>query len=184
MRRMLTALALALAAAAVITSAAAAKEMSVSISTAGPSATEPGEPWPAKLLVHGEPDILAEATPGVMIEGPRGATRTFAAERTGTRAPDGQLVYRVNVVFPSEGRWHYTIVDGVTDRAYEGGYVQVGTPETAAASAAPSGSSPIAAGAGEDDFPVWPLVSGLLVVGLMGAASILVVRRRGPSPTP
>ncbi|MBD0290501.1 MAG: hypothetical protein ICV74_04525 [Thermoleophilia bacterium] len=181
---MLTALALAVTAAAAITSAAAAKEMSVSISSGGPSPTDPGEPWRAELLVHGEPDILAEATPGITIEGPGGATRTFAAKPTGTQAPDGQLVYRVNVVFPSEGRWHYTLVDGVTERAYEGGYVQVGTPAAAAPTASPREPSPAAAATGEDDFPVWPLISGLLVVGLIGAGSILVLRRGGPSPTP
>ncbi|MDQ3891217.1 MAG: hypothetical protein M3312_11805 [Actinomycetota bacterium] len=158
--------------------------MSVSISSSGPSRTNAGKAWPVKLLVHGESDMLAEATPGIAIDGPGGAKQTFAAKRTGRRAPDGQLVYRVEVVFPSNGRWHYTIVDGVTDRAYEGGYVQVGPPATPASATKPP--APSLAGAGTDDahFPFWPLVFGILAVGLTAAASLLALRRGRPSPTP
>jgi hypothetical protein len=184
MRRTLIFLGLALATAAALASAATAKEMSVSISSSGPSRTEAGKRWPVKLLVHGESDMLAEATPGITIDGPGGARQTFAARKTGRRAPDGQLVYRVQVAFPSNGRWHYTIVDGVTDRAYEGGYVQVGSPATPAPATKPPAASFAAAGSDDGDFPVWALVFGIFAVGLTGAASLLALRRGRPSPTP
>jgi hypothetical protein len=186
MRRLLTALALGLVAVAVLAGPAAAKEMSVSLSGGGPpSNTDPGEPWNARLLVHGEPDILAEATPGIFIRNDdTGETRTFDARRTGRRAADGQLIYRVRVVFPSEGGWSYTLIDGVTDRAYEGSYVQVGdAPPAEEAAPETSRPSPAAAPADDDSFPLWPVLGGIGAFVLAAGAAVVVLRQRRPQPT-
>jgi len=184
MRRLLTATALTLVALAAVAGPAAAKEMSVSLSGGGPpSNMDPGEPWNVRLLVYGEPDMLAQATPGISIRnGDSGETKTFDARRTGKRAPDGQLIYRARVIFPSEGGWTYTLIDGVTDRAYEGGYVQVGD---APAEAAPEASRPTPAAAPADDgsFPVWPVLAGVGAFLLAAAAALVVVRQRRPQPT-
>jgi hypothetical protein len=185
MRRLLTALLPALVAVTVLAGPAAAKEMSVSLAGGGPPPNiDPGEPWNARLLVHGEPDILAQATPGIRIRNDdTGEARTFDARRTSRRAADGQLIYRVRVVFPSEGGWSYTLIDGVTDRAYEGSFIQVG--DAPAAEAAPEASrpSPAAAPASDDSFPLWPVLAGIGAFLLAGAAAIVVVRQRRPQPT-
>ena len=183
MRRLLTATALTLLAAAALAAAAAAKEMSVSLA-AGPPSLGPGEPWNAELLVHGEPDMLAEATPGITIRnGASGEGRTFGAKATGKRAPDGQLVYRARVVFPSDGRWSYALVDGVTDREYDAGTVQIGEPATAPAT--PANPAPAPAASAADDgrsFPAWPLVlGGVLLVAAAGTALVVRHRRLEPS---
>jgi hypothetical protein len=184
MKRTMTAFALAAIAAATLTAPAAAKEMSVALATSPPT-LGPGEPWNAKLLVHGVPDILSEAAPGITIRGPGGEERTFTARRTGKRAADGQLLYRAKVVFPSEGRWSYQLLDGVTDRAYEGGTVTIGdgtapaaAPSAPADEAAPA-QAPVPAGAATSDgaFPLWPLLGGLLLVGVAAGGTLVLVRR-------
>jgi hypothetical protein len=185
MRRLLIATALTLVALAALAGPAAGKDMSVSLSGGGPpSNIDPGEPWNARLLVHGEPEILAEATPGITIRNDdTGETRTFDARRTGKRAPDGQLIYRVRVVFPSEGGWSYTLIDGVTDRAYEGSYVQVGDAPPAEAAPETSRPSPAAAPADDDSFPLWPVLGGIGAFLLAAGAALVVVRQRRPQPT-
>ena len=183
MRRLLTATALTLVAAATLAGPAAAKDMSVSLAGGGPPTLDPGEPWNAQLLVHGEPDILAEATPGITIRNrDNGESRTFDARWTGRRAPDSQLIYRARVVFPSEGAWTYTLIDGVTDREYEGGYVRIGD---VPAEAAPEASRPSPAAAPADDgsFPIWPVLAGVGAFLLAAAAALVVVRQRRPQPT-
>jgi hypothetical protein len=180
MRRLLSATVLLLAAAALLASSAAAKEMSVSLGS-GPPADPPGPggTWTADLLIHGEPDILSQATPGIAIRNmDSGETHTYAAKPTGKRAPDGQLLYRVGVEFPSEGLWRYTLIDGITDREYEGGTVQIGEP----AAAAPPQAKPVSPAAEGTSLPLWPLALGgsLLVLAAVGAA--LAVRHRRPHP--
>lgn len=188
MRRASTLFGVAILAGALAT-AAAAKEMSVSLSGGAPVKMDPGEPWNASLLVHGEPDILGEATPGISIRSSGGEERTFPARATGRRAPDGQLIYRVTVVFPSEGRWTYQLLDGVSERAYEGGLVTVGepaasaapqapaSPAPSAAPQAPASPAPAAATAGDDSFPLWPLAGGLLAAAAAALAAVVLVRR-------
>lgn len=190
MKRTMTAFALAAIAAATLTGAAAAKEMSVALASSPPT-LGPGEPWNAKLLVHGVPEMLAEATPGITIRGPGGEERAFTARRTGKRAADGQLLYAARVVFPSEGRWSYQLLDGVTDRAYEGGIVTIGdatvpaaAPNAPAGEAAPApkgapAQAPVRTGAATSDgaFPVWPLLGGLLLVGVAAGGALVLVRR-------
>ena len=158
---------------------ATAKDMSVSLSSGGPPALGPGEPWTADLLVHGEPDILAEATPGITFRNSgTGETRTFEARPTGKRAPDGQLIYHARVVIDEEGRWQWGLIDGVTDRLYEGGLVVVGEPAVESPSA--PASDPAVAPAASDDggTPAWPFVLAGGVVFLLGAAALLARRAR------
>jgi hypothetical protein len=177
MRRLLTATALTLVIAAAFAATAAAKEMSVALA-AGPPTLDAGEPWSAELLIHGEPDILREATPGITIDNGSGEQRTFTAKPTGKRAPDGQLIYRVRVAFPAEGRWTYELIDGVSDRAYEGGQLTVGSPASEAAPSAPSRPETAAARADDDSsLPSWPfIVAGVAFV--LAAGILLTVRRR------
>ena len=184
MRRALTLFGVTILAAGALAAVAAAKEMSVSLGSGGPTTMDPGDPWNADLLVHGEPEILAEATPGISIRGPNGEERTFDARATGRRAADGQLIYRVTVTFPSDGRWSYQLLDGVTERAYEGGTVLVGDAASAPADdeAAPRAPSPAPATAGDDSFPLWPLLGGLLAAGIAAVVAVGLVRRGRPAP--
>jgi hypothetical protein len=185
MRSLLTATALALVAAAALTGSAAAKEMSVSLASGPPSGLGPGDPWKAELLVHGEPDMLAEATPGITIGNGSGGDRMFPAKATGKRAADGQLLYRARVVFPSEGRWTYALTDGVTDREYQGGTVQIGEPAAAPATPTKTPASSPAAAVDErgSSGPPWAFALGGAAL-LVGAAAVaLVVRHRRLQPT-
>src|ERR1044072_2809876 len=121
MRRALALIGLTLAAAAVFAAAAQAKDMSVGLGQAAPTALAEGEDWNASLLVHGEPAMLREATPAIRITNTvSGASEDVAAARTKAKAADGQMIYAATVSFPSAGVWRYSLVDGVTDREYEG----------------------------------------------------------------
>jgi hypothetical protein len=157
-----------LVAASVLATPAAAKELSVSLA-AGPTVSKPGDPWDAQLLVHGEPALLKEAMPSITIEGPSGDTTTFVAKPTGNLAEDGQLIYRTRVVFPTEGTWIYTLSDGLSDRSYEGGSIQIGTPT-------PAPVSTVRGRDGAPGFPVWPL--GLALALLFAGAGAAIVLRR------
>jgi hypothetical protein len=179
MRRMLTVTALTLLAAAALAASAAAKEMSVSLAS-GPPSVGPGDPWNAKLLVHGEPDILANATPAIAIRNwTTRVDRTFPAKATGKRAADGQLVYRARVVFPSDGRWTYALIDGVTDRQYHAGTVQIGPPAAAPATPTKTPASP-AATVDEpgSSGPPWAFALGGAALLLAAAGVVLAVRHR------
>jgi hypothetical protein len=170
MRRTTTTFVLALVAAGTLALPAAAKELSVSLA-AGPTVSEPGDPWSAQLLVHGEPEMLKQATPSVTIDNGSGTVETFAAKPTGERAADGQLIYQTRVVFPSEGTWRYTISDGLSDRAYEGGSIRIGEPAAAPA--------PATATDAETAPPfLWPLVIALAVVFAAAGAALVVRRHR------
>ncbi len=168
MRRTTTTLVLALVAAGTLALPAAAKELSVSLA-AGPTVSEPGDPWSAQLLVHGEPEMLKQATPSVTIDNGSGTVETFAAKPTSERAADGQLIYQTRVVFPSEGTWRYTISDGLSDRAYEGGSIRIGEPAAAPATATDAETAP--------PF-LWPLVIALAVVFAAAGAALVVRRHR------
>lgn len=187
MRRALALTGLTFAAAAILAGAAQAKDMSVALAESAPAALAEGDDWNASLLVHGEPEMLREATPSVRITNTvSGESQDVAAARTKAKAADGQMVYAASVSFPSAGVWRYSLIDGVTDREYEGGTIQVGTP-AAAASAAPSGPAPAtpASTGGGGGSPFWPLlVAGALLLVLAGVGAYAVTRHRhGPQPT-
>lgn len=178
MRRLLTATGLTLVLAAALAATAVAKEMSVALG-AGPPTLDAGEPWNAELLIHGEPDVLKHATPGITIDNGNGEQRTFTAKPTGKRASDGQLLYRVRVAFPSDGRWTYELVDGISDRAYEGGHVTVGSPASEAAPSAPSRPEAAAASADDDSsLPSWPFIVGGVAFLLAAVGVALALRHR------
>jgi hypothetical protein len=188
MRRALALTGLTLAAAAALTGVAQAKDMSVALAESAPTALAEGEDWNATLLVHGEPDMLREATPSIRITNTvSGASEDVDAARTKSKAADGQMIYAASVSFPSAGVWRYSLIDGVTDREYEGGTIQVGT-AAAAASSAPSTPAPAAPATASDDgggSPFWPLVvGGALLLVLAGLGAYAVTRHRhGPQPT-
>lgn len=182
MRRFLISLLLTALAAAALATAALAKDMSVSLAS-GPPTIDPGEPWNAELLVHGEPDMLNEATPGITFrDNDSGLTKSFDAKASGRRAADGQLIYRARVVLP-EGLWEWGLVDGVTDRLYEGGLVRVGEPPVEAAPTASSDPRPAPAVAGDDSPPAWPFVAGGVALVLLLAAAAVAIKNRRLQPT-
>jgi hypothetical protein len=185
MRRALTLIGLTFAAAGVFAAAAQAKDMSVGLAESAPTALASGEDWNAQLLVHGEPDMLREATPAIRITNPvTGASENVAAAKTAKKAADGQMIYAATVSFSSDGEWTYSLIDGVTDREYEGGTIQVGTP-AAAASAAPSTPAP-AAPATENGrgSPFWSLVAGGVLVLLLAGLGAFAATRHGHKPQP
>lgn len=86
--------------------AALAKGTNVRISSA-PNGTDAGETWTTNVIVtmpgNGR---FGGASPKMIIH--KGSVReTFAATRTGRKG-----VYRVQVVFPSRGKWSYGVDDG------------------------------------------------------------------------
>jgi hypothetical protein len=181
MGRLLIATTLTLLVATALATTAAAKEMSVALAS-GPPSLGPGEPWNAELLIHGEPAMLKQATPGITIRNDKsGDTKTFGARSTGKRAADGQLLYRARVVFPSEGRWSYTLIDGISEREYEGGHVTIGNAESAPAGGT-SRPDAAAAPADDDSLPAWPILVGGIAFLLFAAAVALALRHR-PQPT-
>jgi hypothetical protein len=186
MRRALALTGLALAAAAALAGAAQAKDMSVGLAESAPTALAEGEAWNASLLVHGEPEMLREATPSIRITNTvTGESQDVAAARTNAKAADGQMIYAATVDFPSAGVWRYSLIDGVTDREYEGGTIQVGAP-AAAATAAPSGpvqATPASGGdGGGGGSPLWPIVAAVgALLALAGLGVYATVRRR-PHP--
>ena len=177
MRRFLVPAFLVLVAAA-LAPVAAAKDMSVGLAS-GPPTLGPGEPWNAELLVHGEPEMLNEATLAITFtNNGTGETKTFNARPTGKRAADGQLIYRARVVIEEQGRWQWGLIDGVTDRLYEGGLVQVGQP-VAESPAAPASEPSVAPVASDDSgTPAWPFVLAGGVILLLAAAAALARRGR------
>lgn len=152
----------------------------MSLASSPPSGLGPGDPWKAELLVDGEPEMLAEATLAITIGNGSRGDRTFPAKATGKRAPDGHLLYRVCVAFPSEGRWTYALTDGVTDREYQAGTVQIGEPASAPATPAKAPASSPGAAVDErgSSGPPWAIALG-------GAALLVGARRpRDPASSP
>jgi hypothetical protein len=187
MRRALALTGLTFVAALALAAAAQAKDMSVALAESAPTALAEGEDWNASLLVHGEPDMLREATPSIRITNTvSGASEDVAGARTSAKAADGQMIYAATVSFPSAGVWRYSLIDGVTDREYEGGTIQVGTP-AAAATSAPSGPAQAAVTPAGDDggSSFWPLLAGgVLLLVLAGLGAYVVTRHRHrPQPT-
>src|SRR3954447_14292287 len=99
-----------------------------------PDGTAPGRPWRVTLTIlqHGRTP-LSNLRPLVHIRSADGTTaRTFAA-RPAARRPG---VYTADVVFPTAGRWGYSIADGFS-QTHTFAPVAIG----AAASAAPAAAA-------------------------------------------
>ena len=117
-----------------------------------PAGVVPGKPWNVNITVlqHGRTP-LSGITPSVAITSGT-VTREFAA--TPTKKPG---VYRASVVFPTAGRWSYTVDDGFMG--------QVHTYPAVTIAAAPAAAPPAAAA---DD-------GGVSAGWLWGAAGALVL---------
>src|SRR5919106_1827967 len=169
MRRTVTIFTLALLAAAALSTAALAKEGGVELSSV-PTGINPGEPWTTDLvLVHGTPELLAQAKPGIQI------TNLDTGQRIDYPAAPGkgEGVYVVDVVFPEAGTWAYSAYDGVTGRMYDFPAVEITGPAAAPTVKTPAATAKAPSSAG-DGFPVWPLVAGLSVFALAAAAAVVI----------
>jgi hypothetical protein len=146
-----------------------------------PDGTAPGKPWHVTLTIlqHGRTP-LSDLKPTVRIASADGQTvRTFTAKgaaRAGT--------YTADVVFPTAGRWQYSIDDGFT-QTHTFAPVVIGSSEAvptpgSQSGAGPSGANgPVDSGDGSGGNVVAAL-GAAVVAGLLAAlAAAVVVRRRG-----
>ena len=152
-----------------------------------PDGTAPGRPWHVTLTIlqHGRTP-MSDLRPTVRVASADGLTvRTFAARRAGRPG-----TYTVSVVFPSAGRWTYSIDDGFTQTHT---YAPVAIGASAAVPALPpaaasGGQGGTAVPAGSDDGGGGNVVAALgaaLAGGLLaGLATALVLRRREPGAAP
>jgi hypothetical protein len=131
----------------------------------------PGQTWDAKVTVlqHGNPDTpLYGVTPTLTIK--NGATtRTFKGTPTNEAG-----VSTVRVVFPSKGKWSYTVHDGFT--RYGGDQVHTFAPVSIGLPVAGDGGG----------FPVLPVTAVIALMLGLGAVLYLLARRwrvRAPAPT-
>ncbi|MEA2288669.1 MAG: hypothetical protein QOD55_666 [Solirubrobacteraceae bacterium] len=139
-----------------------------------PDGVAPGAPWRAELtiLAHGRtPASGLKPTVRITSAGGR-ATRSFAA--TPTARPG---VYRVQVVFPTAGRWRYAVDDGYSQtHTFAPVRIGAGAPVVAAApTPAPVASGGAGGGADLGVALGAAAAAGLLAGGLTAAAR----RRRG-----
>jgi hypothetical protein len=131
----------------------------------------PGQTWDAKMTVlqHGNPDTpLMGVTPTLTIKN-GSVTKTFKGTAT-----DEAGVSIAHVVFPSKGKWTYSVHDGFTqyggDRVHTFAPVSIGLP--------------IAGDGG--GFPYFTVTAVIaLMLGLAAVAYLLArrLRVRAPAPT-
>jgi len=168
LRRSLIPFALAVCTAAVLASSALAKE-GVELSST-PFGTPPGGTWSGTLTVIGEPALTGVAKPTIRLTKlETGETRVFATKpaKVPTTAESRSFVFEV--VFPTAGRYAYTVTDGFTDREYTYPPVRI------------VGSQPLVAvpsSGGEDSFPLWAPVAGGIALLLAAAGVSIFARRR------
>ena len=165
MRRSFIALALGLCVAAALASTALAKEGGVELSST-PFGTPPGGTWSTGLtLIDLNGRLPADAKPTLELTNlDSGARKIYAAKSTGEI---GQ--YTLDVVFPTAGRYSYTVTDGFTDREYTYPPVRI------------VGSNPVVpvpSSGGEGSFPVWAPVVGGIALLLAAGAGVYTRRRR------
>jgi hypothetical protein len=145
-----------------------------------PDGTAPGQPWrlTMTILQHGR-GPMSGLKPSVRIRSADGdTTRTFAARPAGK---PGQ--YRVDVVFPSAGRWRYSIDDGFTLR-HTFAPVAIGSSRAVPIPGSQSGAGPSGARAPEADTGgnVGAALAAAVAAGLLAALlTALLLRRRGRS---
>jgi hypothetical protein len=130
-----------------------------------PDGMDAGEPWVVDLQVlqHGKTP-MNDVQPRVLLAGPDGARRVVAARPTGAPGTD-----QARVVFPTAGRWRFSVDDGFT-QTHTYAPVHIGG-EPAAGQAG--------GGSGANWLPALAVVFGavllLLYVGLLSRVS-----RRAP----
>jgi len=166
LRRSLITLALSAVAALTLAGAALAKDGGVELSST-PYGTPPGGTWSTGLtIIDVNGRLPASAEPTMKVTNlDSGAQKIYSATPTGTIGK-----YTVDVVFPTPGRYAYSVTDGFTDREYTFPPVRiVGT----------GSAVPVPSAGGDGSFPVWaPLVGGIALLLVAGGAGVYARRRR------
>jgi hypothetical protein len=166
LRRSLIALGLGILVAAALASSALAKEGGVELSST-PFGTPPGGTWSTGLtLIDLNGRLPAGAKPTLELTNLDTGARTVIAAK-----PAGQIgQYTLDVVFPTAGRYSYTVTDGFTDREYTYPPVRIVGSDTVV---------PVPSSGGEGSFPVWaPLMGGIALLLAAGATAFFARRRR------
>ena len=144
-----------------------------------PDGTAPGKPWHVTLTIlqHGRTP-MSSLKPTVRVASADGQTvRTFAAKRAGKAG-----TYTADVVFPSAGRWSYSIDDGFTQTHFYAP-VAIGASAAVPVPGSQSGAGPAGANGpvdrDDDRGNVAAALAVAVVAGLAAAlAAFLLVRRR------
>jgi hypothetical protein len=165
LRRSLFALALGVVAALALAGTALAKEGGVELSST-PFGTPPGGTWSTGLtLIDVNGRLPASAKPTMKVTNlDTGTQKVYAATPTGTVGE-----YTVDVVFPTPGRYAYSVTDGFTGREYTFPPVRiVGT----------GSAVPVPSAGGDGSFPVWAPVVGWIALLLVASGAGMYARRR------
>lgn len=149
-----------------------------------PDGTAPGKPWHVTLTIlqHGRTP-MSDLKPTVRVASADGQTvRTFAAKRAGKAG-----TYTADVVFPSAGRWQYSIDDGFTQTHFYAP-VAIGASAAVPVPGSQSGAGPAGAnGPAERDDDGGDVAVALAVAVFAGLAAALgaalLVRRRDTGRT-
>jgi YtkA-like protein len=151
-----------------------------------PDGTAPGKPWHVTLTIlqHGRTP-LSDLQPSVRVASADGQTvKLFAAKPAGKPG-----TYTADVVFPSAGRWQYSVDDGFT-MTHTFAPVAIGASSAVPLPGSQSGAGPnpaSAPAAGADDGDggggnVLAALGAAVVAGLLAAlAAVTLVRRRDGS---
>ena len=165
MRHSLFALVLGVLAATMLATTALAKDGGLELSST-PYGTPPGGTWTTGIrLIDVDGRLPADAQPSITLTNlGTGERQTFRARPTGEPGR-----YTVAVVFPSAGRYSYTVSDGLTDREYMFPPVRIVGAEPAV---------PVPSAGGDGSFPVWAAALGGLALLLIASGAGLYARRR------
>jgi hypothetical protein len=142
-----------------------------------PDGTPPGTPWHVTLTIlqHGRTP-LPDLRPAVSIRSADGkTTRTFAAKPAGKAG-----LYAADVVFPSAGRWRYTVADGFS-QTHRFAPVAIGASRSVPVPGSQSGAGPGGAVAPttRDGGNVGAALGAAVVAGLLaGLLTFVLLRRR------
>jgi hypothetical protein len=171
MRRLLLVFSLAALGAAALATGAFAKEGGVELSST-PFGLGPGDPWNGTLTVFSEEgsNLDLVASPTITIRNlDTGETQTFAAKPAKVPTTETTQSFVFEAVFPTAGRYRYTVSDGVSDRQYDFPIVRIVGDSAVPIAGPPAGDT--------SGFPVWPLVGGLAGAAAL-ALAVLAVRSR------
>jgi hypothetical protein len=174
MRRLLLLFVLTALGAAAFTAGAFAKEGGVELSST-PFGLGPGDPWNGTLTVFSdEGGFPGSLNPSITIRNlETGAEETFPVT-TPAKEPSTENArsFVFEATFPTEGRYRYTVTDGVSGREYEFPIVRIVGSATLPVAASPPASTP------DGSFPLWPLLGGLAGASALGAAAFFALRSR------